>query len=112
MPDFVHRELSRYERWVSSYEGFVNSLAEGYDMCIYEYTNDLSCRQRLEDARSNPQVQQIWARVERADALLRDILKPTKECIHGSYPREYFWFWGYPPGSPELESDLKSIGAL
>jgi len=112
MSNFTFRELTRFEKWVVAYEGLVQQLGGGYSMCIYEYTNDLSCRQQLEDTRLESAVQELWQRVEVADSLLRQILRPTKRCIHGSYPRECFWYWGYPPNSPELESDLRAIDAL
>ena len=112
MTNFTHRELSKHERWVIAYEELVESLTDGFDMSIYEYTNDMSCRQRLEDERTEPGVQELWQRVELADTRLQEILRPTKCCIHGSYPPECFWYWGYPPNSPELESDLKAIDAL
>jgi len=112
MSNFIFRELSRFEQWVAAYEGLVEQLGGGYSMSIYEYANDLSCRQQLEDARSEGAVQELWGRIEDADSRLRQILRPTKHCIHGSYPRECFWYWGYPPNSPELESDLKAINAL
>lgn len=112
MTDFSYRNLTEYESLVVAYEELVASLSDGYDMSIYEYTNDLSCRQRLEETRSEPGVQELWRRVEIADARLREILRPTKCCIHGSHPRDCFWYWGYPPNSPELESDLRSMRAL
>ena len=112
MSNFTFRELTRFEQWVVAYERLVNELGGGYSMCIYEYTNDLSCRQQLEDARSEPAVQELWRRVEIADSRLRQILRPTKRCIHGSYSQDCFWFWGYPPNSPGLESDLRAINAL
>ena len=112
MTDFTYRDLSKYERCVAAYEDLVESLIDGYEMCVSEYTNDLSCRQQLEDARSDPVVREMWQRVEVADRRLREILRPTKCCIHGFYPRKCFWYWGYPPNSPELESDLRSLDAL
>jgi len=112
MINYTHREPSKYELWVIAYEEFVEELKEGYDMSIYEYTNDMSIRQFLEDNRKELKEQVFWQRIELADIRLKEILKPTKCCIHGIYPIEYFWYWGYPPNSPELESDLKNIGAL
>jgi hypothetical protein len=112
MTDYSNQELSKYELLVSSYETFVGSLSDGYDMCIYEYTNDMSCRQILEEARLKPALVGLWSRVEVADSQLKNLLKPTKCCIHGTYPKESFWYWGYPPNSPELESDLREMEAL
>lgn len=112
MSDFTFRELTRFEECVVAYEGLVQELSGGYSLCVTEYTNDLACRQELEDARLESVVQGLWQRVEVADARLQQILLPTKRCLDGSYPRECFWYWGYPPNSPELESDLRATGAL
>ena len=112
MPDFNARDLSDVERWVSFYESFVDSVRDGYDMCIYEYTNDLSCRDQLERRRADTDVQAVWARVVAADTAFRKFLIPTKCAIYGDAPSDHFWFWGYPDGSAELEADLKSMGAL
>ncbi|HSH76754.1 MAG TPA: hypothetical protein VLA09_13785 [Longimicrobiales bacterium] len=109
---FVRRDLIQVEKWVAAYESFVDQLDQGYSMSVHEYTNDLHCRQLLHDARAEPQVKELWRRVEVADAKLRGILRPTKRCLHGSNPPTCFWYWGYPPNSPGLESDLRSIGAL
>ena len=29
-------------RWIAGYELLANTLGDGFDMCIYEYTNDMS----------------------------------------------------------------------
>ncbi|MEP3480314.1 MAG: hypothetical protein ABJZ55_13770 [Fuerstiella sp.] len=112
MPNFVVREPSDIERWISIYEWFVESVRVGYDMCIYEYTNDLSCRDQLERHRDDPDARAVWWRVVAADAAFRELLIPKKCSIHGDAPPKHFWFWGYPDGSPELHADLKSMDAL
>ncbi|MHC4458984.1 MAG: hypothetical protein ACYS0I_18235 [Planctomycetota bacterium] len=71
MTNFTSRELSKHERWVIAYEELVASLTDGFDMSIYEYTNDMSYRQRLEDERTEPGVQELWQRVELADSRLK-----------------------------------------
>jgi hypothetical protein len=112
--DFTFREPTGAHRAVLAYEGFVAELCEGrgYDMCLAEYANDLLCREWLEEARSDPAVVRMWSRVAAADAALRPILIPTKRCIHGQAPQSHFWFCGYPPDSPKLESDLRNLGML
>lgn len=112
MAKFVMRDATRHEQLVSAYEGLVASLDDGYDMSVYEYTNDLSCRDFLEEAREEPGVRELWSRVVAADERLRALLLPTLKCIHGRCPKEWFWYWGYPPNSPELENDLRSQGAI
>lgn len=111
MVEFSHRAQSQEERWVAMYEDLIASLPAGYDMSVDEYANDISCRQRLDDDRTEPGVEELWQRVEIADSRLREILEPTKRCIHGSYPPTCFWYWGYPP-NPSSRGDLRSLGAL
>ena len=112
MSNFVVRDPSDIERWTYFYESFVESVRDGYDMCIHEYTNDLSCRDQLERCREDPDAQAVWSRVVAADTAFRELLIPTKCSIYGDAPREHFWFWGYPDGSPELQADLKAMGAI
>lgn len=113
MSDYVYREdQTEVERHLTFYEWFVDSVRDGYGMCIYEYTNDLACRDRLEEWRDKPEVKAIWDRVEAADAKLRILLLPTKLAMYRNAPESHFWLWGYPAGSLELEADLKSSGAI
>ena len=113
MPDYVYREdQTDIERWISFYEWFVDHFRDGYNMCVHEYTNDLSCREQLEQQRNTPEAQDVWPRVAAADTAFRKFLIPTKCAIYGDAPSDHFWFWGYPDGSAELEADLKSMGAL
>jgi len=102
-----HRSLSKFENWVIQYEDFVDSLEEGYSMGIYEYTNDISCRNSIEEDKENEDIQLMWQRVEKADSKLKKLLIPINICIYGEYSEERFWLWGYPPNSPELLMDLK-----
>jgi hypothetical protein len=112
LTDFTYRQLTEEEKWISAYEAFVKDLSEGYDMSIYEYSNDISCRQRIEESRMKQPVADQWKRVQSADAALKKILIQTKRCIHGDYPKTCFWYWGYPPNSPELGKDLKAMEAI
>ncbi len=99
-------------RWIAGYEFLANTLGDGFNMCIYEYTNDLSCRELLHQYSEHCVVREYEQRIRIADEKLKAILKPTKCCIHGDYPESHFWFWAYPPNSPELENDLREIGAI
>ena len=107
-PD-VHSEALR---WIATWEHLADALRDGYDLCIYEYANDVSSRHLLHDHWDHPAVKPMHDRIELADAKLRAILTPTLTCIHGDYPDTYFWYWSYPPGSAELESDLRERGAI
>ena len=87
-------------------------LVDGYSMCIHEYTNDMSAREMIEQNRSHPMIAAHAAEIAKIDAKVIELLRPTKKCIHGDYPRSHFWFWMYPPSSPELEKDLRAINAI
>ena len=47
-------------------------------------------------------------RIHEADKKLKSVLLETKECIHGKYPKRYFWFWGIPKNSKELTNEAQS----
>ena len=49
MSNFTHRDVSEHERWMMAYEELVASLADGFDMCIYEYTNGANQGQSVND---------------------------------------------------------------
>ena len=104
-----HRNLTREEQWVSKYESLVNYICEGYEEIIYEYTNDLTCRLFIQQAmeEKNTAILSMKERVEIADKKLKSVLLETKECIHGDYPKNYFWFWGVPGNSEELTNEAK-----
>lgn len=106
------RKPAEVDRWLTSYEALVDSAVEGYRRSLFHYTSALFCRLSLEEASAEPEVEELWPRVEAADARLRAILVPTKHCFHGRYPRDYFWFWGYPANSPQLELTLRKASLL
>ncbi|QDT99885.1 hypothetical protein [Gimesia aquarii] len=112
MTNFKSRRPSKIEDRVSEYESLVDSLLDGYSMSIYEYINDLYCRQYLEEHKDDPDVSGLWSRIERTDSRFLAILNSTKRCICGNYPQSYFWYWSYPSHSPVLEQDLKENGML
>jgi len=112
MNEFTHREMTDEERWVQANEHLVGRLPDGYSMSICEYTNDISCRQMIEEHKTSPAIARQWSRIETADNALKAILRPTKRCIHGQYPQSCFWYWGYPAMSLQLEDDLRAIGAM
>lgn len=105
----MFRELTKEERWVSNYEYLVKYICEGYEEIIYEYTNDLTCRLLIQNAieENNPAILSMLRRIEISDSKFKAILLSTKECIHGDYPKSYFWFWGIPRNSDELMLEAK-----
>ncbi len=110
--NFENRDLDEIELNLQKYETFVDGIKNGYRMDIYEYTNDLFCRNFLEENKHKQELVKIWSRVELADKIFKEYLVKTKECIDGNYSESYFWFWGYPKNSPELEGDLKKLNII
>ena len=99
-------------RWIAAYEGLADSLVDGYDMSIYEYANDMSCRELLHQFADHHIVRGYEDRIAITDRKMKALLRPTKRCIHGNHPESHFWFWAYPLNSPELENDLREMGAI
>lgn len=99
-------------RWIATYEHLAETLAGGYELCIYEYTNDMSSRELLDRYRNHPLVVEMADRIAMADKKLNKVLAPTKCCIHGNFPSSHFWYWMYPPNSPALERGLREIDAI
>jgi hypothetical protein len=114
MTNFTRRQLTEAERFVRAYEDFVDSLCEDpdYGPSLFEYANDIECRQYLAERRTDPEVARMWTRVANADSRLKPLLVPTKQCIRGTAPRSSFWFWGFPAGSAELQEELAALGML
>lgn len=108
----MHNVEIEAPKWIAGYEFLADTLGDGYDMCIYEYTNDMSCRELLHRYADHPVIRQYELRIKVADDKLSAVLQRTKRCIHGDYPESHFWYWTYPPNSPELENDLRSRDAI
>lgn len=108
----MHNTEVEAPRWIAAYEFLAQTVGDGYDMCIYEYTNDMSSRELLHQYAEHPLVARYASRINAADEKLQQVLIPTKRCIHGDYPPTHFWFWTYPPNSPELERDLREMNAI
>ena len=102
------------ERLISKYEYLVAQAEQGYDMCIYEYTNDLACRIEIQERLEADSAldKTLLSRLERADTKLRAVLVPTNNSIYGDYLQSHFWFYGIPQDSPELMKDAKELGVL
>jgi hypothetical protein len=103
-----------FESSLDAYRSLVEQIEEGYGMCLSEYTNDLHCRtllQKLLEEGYDPGT----ARSEQMGELddrLRALLVPTTGSIHGSYPSDYFWFYGVPRNAPEVLEEARSLRAI
>lgn len=105
--DPFHYNLRRYESLVEEVEG-------GYGMCLSEYTNDLYCRnflqEKLDEGFVPDAASQEW--LNQLDGRLRALLLPTIGSIHGNYPTAYFWFFGVPKNAQEVIEEARGIRAL
>jgi len=109
---FQYRNLTKEERWVSRYEALVKTVVSGYEEMIYEYTNDLTCRLFIQEGmdQGNNKILLMMPRIKHADEQFKKLLQPTKDCIHGDYPKSFFWFWGIPKNSKELMKEAELCG--
>lgn len=103
-----------FEHLVNRYEYLVAQVERGYGMCIYEYTNDLTCRIAIQERLETDSDidESLLLRLDRADTKLKANLLSTSGSIYGSYPQSHFWFYGIPKNSPELVEDAKGLGML
>ncbi|MEO7716137.1 MAG: hypothetical protein ABIY70_08035 [Capsulimonas sp.] len=94
--------------YLSAYQRLVEIIEDGYDMCIYEYTNDLHCRSALQKMLNEGAApsDDERKRLTRLDDRLRAMLIPAGRSIHGQYSEEYFWFYGVPRNAPEVLEDM------
>jgi hypothetical protein len=103
----------RFREHLGFYEALVLHAEEGYDLTIYDYTNELGHRHILQDllaAGVTPDAE-LLVRLEQLDERLRALLVPIPECIHGEYPQEYFWYHGLPRNATgALLEDARSMG--
>lgn len=97
------------------WSGFVTQVERGYDDSIYEYTNDLSVRDRLERivAGAGPGLRAKLAAAlaaddRRFDAATEEHTRPLGEFGETTPP----WWWRRAPRrrTGELADDLESLG--
>lgn len=96
---------------VESWKGLVDEIERGYDEMIYEYTNDLSVRELLQeliDALPAGSVRSwVTREVEATDARYREATREVQEPIHGGRDAEW-WYWRVPNVlTGELRDDLE-----
>lgn len=104
------------ERW----EQTVQEIRSGYRLGIDDYLNDMDGRQLIEEilqtapAAGTPS---LIRRVRDADAMLRPLLQPARECLWGAeaaaqhgWTADRQWWYFHQPKSPgtELADELPS----
>lgn len=115
-PDSVVRRGLR--GLVEAWERTVREVRAGYPLGLDDYLNDMDCRQLIEDVfRTIPDARTptLAGRVREADALLRHLLQPARECLwgaeaaaaHGWMPEKEWWYFQRPKkAGPELMAEL------
>lgn len=103
-----------FDGLVNEWRGFVASIDQGYDYGVDDYTNDLSCRDLLEEITSRVPTElgeKLRARISHLDDLF---VKSTIEAAKPVAGRIGLWWWARVPRKlhGDLESDLRSLGIL
>jgi len=100
------------------WEEGVRSVAEGYNLGLDDYLNDMDGRQLLEEALAVAPAQEkrnILARVRKADADMRVLVRPSGRCLWGDETarqegwteRKNWWYYGRPiEAGDELLAEL------
>lgn len=95
------------ERQLAKWSALVHdSIQLGYGDTYEEYVDDLRCRTLLEQNRDAETVKAIWSQVARVDQVAKENFTKTKASIHADRSETDFWFWMYPPNSPDIEACL------
>jgi hypothetical protein len=102
---------------LETWEGFIWSVARGYDYSIYDYTNDLMVRERLSEVPDHisPKVLEVY--MDRLTELDKKFMEFTvqvdKPLDENKSPETSPWWFRIPknPGK-ELEQDLLYEGYL
>jgi len=103
---------------VKGWEEVVRSVGEGYGLGLDDYLNDMDGRQLLEEALAvapAPEKKALLARIRKADADMRALLKPAGRCLWGEETarqegwteRKNWWYYSRPiEAGKELLADL------
>ncbi len=106
------------DRLLQRWEYFVSKVERTYNDSIYEYTNELSIRDIIEDMLSrspDPLRDKVMALVQEDDNRFAEVTRPLQKTIcRSAKQREDYWWWLRIPKklSKELENDLRSEGTI
>ena len=108
------------EGLVGDWEKTVESVAQGYDLGLDDYLNDLDGRQLIEEVMAINEVEnelKYGERVQRADQRMRKLVRLTGQCLWGNAAAtthvwsadKNWWYFSVPKtAGPELLVDLNS----
>lgn len=106
-----------FDDLVQRWETFVAQVGQGYTDSIYEYTNDLSMRDVIQEVLQNTEEslrQKLLAVVQPVDQRLEQATREIGRSLLGDKTSKVAWWWFRVPTrlSGELEDDLRSEGLL
>ena len=108
------------EGLVKGWEDTVESIAQGYELGLEDYLNDLDGRQLISDVMAIDEAAQsarYRERVERADHRMKKAVRLTNVCLwgeaaaaeHGWSAEKNWWYFSEPKAAGrELVEDLKA----
>ena len=112
----AHQPIS-LDLLVKKWSEFVAEVEKGYDDSIYEYTNDLSTRdllQQIMDASNSTLRDKVLNAIQPWDNRLSQATRKVTRSLLSDRKHEQSWWWFRIPVNPgsELENDLRGEGIL
>ncbi len=95
------------------YSDLVEEIEDGYHWSIFEYPNDLQRRNVIQKMLDNGFVPDAVSgeRLRQLDERFQALLIPTGSFF-GSYPPQYFWYYGVPNNAEEILKFLAMEGEI
>lgn len=103
---------------LSRWSKFITEVEEGYQMSIYEYTNDLSTRnllQKIVDQCPSLEVsRKLLETIIELDARFTKVTRKIEKNLINQTNEEIAWWWYHIPNilDPDLENDFRSANIL
>jgi hypothetical protein len=109
-----YTDRERVASAINRYKIFVDEVEVGYRDNIYEYRNDLGCRDIIDRYLNTPIINDGERNdISLLDARFKSMLMPTIKPISPRHPTTAFWYYGMPHNiSGELLEDARADGLL
>ena len=114
--DFVPiRNANNFYTCVGGYANFIKNTEDAYFLTIYEYTDDLTYRDVIQDMLDEgftPE-ETVQQQIDALDIRLKAMLRPTLKPIYMDQPPNRFWYFGLPFNiSGEILEDAHNHGLI
>ena len=111
LPDWVS-----LEKLLALWDRFVSDVESGYSEASYEYTNDLSARDLIEEllAEAPEQIRtKLLSAVQPVDQRFLEATRPVDQCLAERSEGRKSWWYRVPKHlTGELETDFRSWGIV